>query len=903
MDSLPTTVARGSSERDQATGEVDAIPVLEARDTSGMTSKLVLSYAERRGGPEAVKEILRRGGLADREEEFRDEGSWFSYGAKMRLFDATAKVFEDPRVMRRVGESALELSVGDGLKSALRALGTPGLVYRNIVRANAKFSTVQGMELAELGRDHAHVRFVDLAGVGFNQLDCDYTAGLLSCVPALFGQSLGRVSHPVCGVTGGEACVYDISWSRHFSPLHVLLGAGAASIVAVGSAALFAPDLVPAGLGVAALFGGASTWRMRRETRLRWDQLERDARENLEFGERLAASLQDLAGELRLEELLDKITRNAQSAAGGKEYALLVEEDGHHRCLGSSGLPVSTIAALERWLARPGGRLTEAVLIDDVSLAGELAPIALQESMPLGSICAVPLAYRGSTLGALVALAPQRRTFLPRDIDLLRSYAVQATIALVNARLFEAQERLAARDSLTGLLNRRELHEHVTREIERCRRQGGGFSLVLVDLDGFKLVNDTGGHSAGDEVLRHVAGALERSTRGSDVAFRMGGDEFALLLGGARDDPGAIGAAERACAAIAEADGRVKASYGVAHWPEDGPDDDAVLAAADLRLYAMKNARGRRAERTSEAAELSPCCLGRAERVAVLSRLSRRLANVDDPGEVVKVAGEELGSGFSCYRPSVAAGPVEQSGSSMPIRVGGRVWGALHLAPTQHDVRDEDRLLLDAAVAQIGLALQLGELLERVERTFTNTVAVLSGALEAKDAYTAAHTREVAGLAERVGARVGLSGQELRNLGHAALLHDIGKIAIRGDVLNKPGPLTENEFHEIKQHTLTGVRMLERVDELGAVLPLIRSAHERWDGSGYPDRIGGEEIPLGARVICACDAFHAMVSDRPYRSALPFADAVAEMRRCAGSQFDPVVVDALLAELEADAPA
>ena len=187
--------------------------------------------------------------------------------------------------------------------------------------------------------------------------------------------------------------------------------------------------------------------------------------------------------------------------------------------------------------------------------------------------------------------------------------------------------------------------------------------------------------------------------------------------------------------------------------------------------------------------------------------------------EVVEVAGEELRSGFSRYAPRVDAGSVEQSGSSLPIQVGGRVWGALNLDPTEHEVSDEDRLLLDAAVAQIGLALQLGELLERVERTFTDTVAVLSGALEAKDAYTAAHTREVADLVERVGVRLGVSGQELRNLAHAALLHDIGKIAIRGEVLNKPGPLTDDEFEEIKQHTVTGVRMLERVEELGAVLP------------------------------------------------------------------------------------
>jgi diguanylate cyclase (GGDEF)-like protein/putative nucleotidyltransferase with HDIG domain len=903
MESLPTTAPAGRSEPHAIADASGRIPVLEARETSGMTSKLVLAYAEKQGGPEAVERILRHCGLEGREAELRNEGSWFSYDAKLRLFEAAAVVLEDPRVMRRVGESALELSVGEGLKAALRALGTPGLVYRNIVRANAKFSTVQGMELVEIGRDHARVRFVDLAGVGFHQLDCDYTAGLLSCVPVLFGQPVGRISHPVCGVAGGEDCIYDISWSRHFSPMHTLLGAGAASILAVGSAALFAPALVPAGLGIAATAGATSAWRLRRATRSRWDQLEREAREHLELAERLAASLQDLAGELRLEELLEKITHNAQSAVGGKEYALLVEDGGEHRCLGSSGLPPATVAALERWLARPGGRLTEPMLVDDVGVVEELEAIGLQESMPLRSICAVPLSFSGRTLGALVALAPQRRTFLPRDVDLLRSYGVQAAIALANARLFEMQERLAARDPLTGLLNRRELHEHLSREIHRSRRKGEGFSLVILDLDGFKLVNDTNGHSAGDEVLRAVADALEQSTRGSDVAFRMGGDEFALLLTGAHDHRTVVSAAERACAAITDADGRVSASYGLARWPADGPDDDAVLVAADIRLYAMKAARGRRAAAAGETAEIPDCCPRRSARVAVLSRLSRRLAQVEEPREVIEIATQELAKGFPCYMVTIVdkgdGDELEAAGWSLPIHAGGRPWGTLNLVSSEHDVHDEDQLLFDAAVAQIGLALQLGELLGRVERTFTDTVAVLSGALEAKDAYTAAHTREVADLAERVGARLGMCGSELRNLTHAALLHDIGKIAIRGEVLNKPEPLTDAEFGEIKQHTLTGVRMLERVDELGAVLPLIRSAHERWDGSGYPDRIGGETIPLGARVICACDAFHAMVSDRPYRSALPIVEAVDEMRRCAGTQFDPVVVDALLAELGA----
>lgn len=897
MDSLTTTMAPPTGGPDAATEGVDAIQVLEPQETSGMTSKLVLAYVERQGGEAAVKEMLARCGLEHREQSLRNESSWFSFEAKIQLFEAAAEVLGDPQVMRRVGESALELSVADGLKAALRALGTPGLVFRNVVRANAKFNAVHGMELDEIGRDHARVRFTDLAGVGFHQLDCDYTAGLLSCVPALFGQPLARISHPVCGVTGSDACVYDVSWSKHFSPLRMLLGAGAASVLAVGAAALIAPALVPAGLGVAAAAGGASAWRMHRAARLRWDQLEREAREHLELGERLAASLQDLAGELRLEELLEKITHNAQSAVGGKEYALLVEDDGKYRCLGSSGLPIATLAALERWLARPRGRLTEPMLVDDVGLVTELAPIGLQETMPLRSICAVPLSYRGRTLGALVALAPPRRSFLPRDVDLLRSYAVQAAIALVNARLFELQERLAARDSLTGLLNRRELHEHLCREIDRCHRHGGGFSLVLLDLDGFKLVNDTGGHSAGDEVLRRVAQALEGSTRGSDVAFRMGGDEFALLLTG-QDESAGVGAAERACEAIAEADGRVTASYGVARWPRDGHDDDAILAAADVRLYAMKGARGRRAGIRKASDEVPSCCLSRSERVAVISRLSRRLARVNDAREVIRVATEELESGFGCYEPSLAEiGPDTNSTSSLPIHVGDQIWGSLSLGPAGHDFHDEDRMLLEAAVAQIGLALQVSELLERVERTFTDTVAVLSDALEAKDAYTAAHTREVADLAERVANRLGMPVAELRNVVHAALLHDIGKIAIRSEILNKPGPLSDEEFGEIQQHALAGVHMLERIEELGSVLPLIRSSHERWDGTGYPDRIEGQAIPLGARVICACDAFHAMVSDRPYGRARPVAEAIEEMRRCAGAQFDPAVVEALLAEL------
>jgi putative nucleotidyltransferase with HDIG domain len=309
------------------------------------------------------------------------------------------------------------------------------------------------------------------------------------------------------------------------------------------------------------------------------------------------------------------------------------------------------------------------------------------------------------------------------------------------------------------------------------------------------------------------------------------------------------------------------------------------------------------------------------QRLALVSRLSERLAPLRDPVEIAEAAVEELRDSFGgCAvrilriddegtpRPLVAEAdrppaPIEAPGSklSLPIRVGTEIWGVLNVNSNGEGSLDEDdSLLMDTVTAQIGSALQVGALLERVERTFTDTVSVLSDALEAKDVYTAAHTREVADLSERVGIRLGMRPDELRTLRYAALLHDIGKIAVRGEVLNKPGPLTDEEFDQIRLHTVTGARMLERVEQLRAVLPLIRFAHERWDGAGYPDGIAKEEIPLGARVICVCDAFHAMVSDRPYRAALPFEQAVAELRRCSGTQFDPAVVEALLAEIGPD---
>ena len=196
-----------------------------------------------------------------------------------------------------------------------------------------------------------------------------------------------------------------------------------------------------------------------------------------------------------------------------------------------------------------------------------------------------------------------------------------------------------------------------------------------------------------------------------------------------------------------------------------------------------------------------------------------------------------------------------------------------------------------------GRCLRLLGIIEQLERAYLGTAPALVAALEAKDAYTAEHARSVVEQAERVGRRLGLDDAALRDLRFAAVFHDIGKIAVPEAILAKPGPLTSEEREVMERHTIAGEQILAPVEFLTGVRVLVRHEHERWDGAGYPDKLAGEAIPLGSRIILACDALHAMTSDRPYRSALPLDEAIAELRRHAGTQFDPRVVEALLGVL------
>jgi putative nucleotidyltransferase with HDIG domain len=235
---------------------------------------------------------------------------------------------------------------------------------------------------------------------------------------------------------------------------------------------------------------------------------------------------------------------------------------------------------------------------------------------------------------------------------------------------------------------------------------------------------------------------------------------------------------------------------------------------------------------------------------------------------------------------------------SVAVMVDGAVWGVLNIEAVEADALNEaDAVLVEAIAASLGAALHRAELIADIERSFTTTLAVVTSTVEAKDDYTACHGDDVAALAERVALRMGLDVKQAREVHYAAMLHDVGKIAVPSEILCKQGPLTEDEWVVMRSHTVVGAELVERIDAFAHLAPAIRSSHERIDGSGYPDGLAGAEIPLAARIVAACDTYDAIVTDRPYRAKRTSEQAREELLRVSGSQLDERIVGVLLEEL------
>ncbi len=213
-------------------------------------------------------------------------------------------------------------------------------------------------------------------------------------------------------------------------------------------------------------------------------------------------------------------------------------------------------------------------------------------------------------------------------------------------------------------------------------------------------------------------------------------------------------------------------------------------------------------------------------------------------------------------------------------------------------------LMLPLAGLLFVFALERGARMRQaieLSRAYRGTTLLLCDVLEVDDEYTGFHSRSVVSLSVAVADGMGLSSQQRRNVEFGALLHDVGKIAVPKEIINKPGPLTDDEWLVIKTHTIEGQRMLDRVGGLlSDVGRIVRSSHEKWDGSGYPDGLVADQIPVESAIVSCCDAFNAMTTDRSYRAAMSLDEAIDELLRNAGTQFSPAVVDALIGILRAD---
>ncbi len=239
------------------------------------------------------------------------------------------------------------------------------------------------------------------------------------------------------------------------------------------------------------------------------------------------------------------------------------------------------------------------------------------------------------------------------------------------------------------------------------------------------------------------------------------------------------------------------------------------------------------------------------------------------------------------------SGFVTRNMISVPLRTKDKLIGVLQALNKRDELFDSrDMELLTALSNQVAVAIENARLYGELRETFYATVHALAETIEKRDPYTAGHTKRVMSYSLAIGRTMGLSKDEITNLKLAAILHDIGKIGIRDNVLLKDEKLNSDEFNTIMMHTMYGAEILNHVKQLKNVVPGVKGHHEKYDGSGYPDRLKGEEIPVTARIIAVADTFDAMTTDRPYRKGLSFDAAFDELKKHAQEQFDPKVVEA-----------
>ena len=519
------------------------------------------------------------------------------------------------------------------------------------------------------------------------------------------------------------------------------------------------------------------------------------------------------------------------------------------------------------------------------------------------SLAVVPLRYGPRVTGAIAISKLGLNQFDEDDVRLLEVLAGHASVALENARLYQQQRREA--ESAKALLA-------FADEVSRA----GSFEEICtrtVETATTLFATERASLWLGDECAARVGellwdGTVAALAEGDGVHGRLVLDVAEL------DEPG-----KRLLASFAY-QASVAMQKARLYWKQ--------LEAAEIANALLD------ASRELATAESPEDVLGRAAevtcRVLGTERAALWIQEEHEPGDLVgrasfgyppeqdPAAGRRF-PGALAHQWLVRDTPFVLEPSDLadmpgvpedtriarfvvaPLKLeGGRV-GALTATIGERVIDARELRLLAGLAHQAKLAIENAEHYDNLERTFVSTVASLANALEANDEYTSSHARWITDMSLLVGRDLKLDRDAMKRLEFGALFHDIGKIGIPSEILQKAGPLTDEEFEIIKQHPELGEKILAPIERLADVRPIVRACHERWDGLGYPDGKSGQEIPIEARIVLVCDAFHAMTTDRPYRKALAAEEAVSRLREAAGSQFDPTVVEAFTRLFESGA--
>ncbi|MDP9161792.1 MAG: diguanylate cyclase [Acidobacteriota bacterium] len=476
----------------------------------------------------------------------------------------------------------------------------------------------------------------------------------------------------------------------------------------------------------------------------------------------------------------------------------------------------------------------------ETALVQTTADTQLQGILPDSrAVLCIPIAYTDSLLGVLNVESREQGAFSPQDVLIMNTLADLLATALHNSFVFQKLQQQSITDGLTGIKTRRFFWESLSSEWKRASRSGRPFSIVLLDLDKFKEVNDSLGHLEGDLVLARVGRLLEQKCRQSNVVARYGGDEFIILMPETGMEQAQI-LAERLRLWLATDpmldEHKITGSFGVASFPVHGFSAEDIIRVADAGMYVSKHAGGNR----------------------------------------VSVA-EEFTN--------------DEVGASQRLLVSGYIEGFLQREHTSDEQLDE---LVTTLRKLCG-----GDQNCNVQ-VLRESIEALAHMAESREIYGAGHGDLVGRYCEIMARALRLTAAEISDLVYAARIHDVGKIFVEERVLNKPGPLTEQEFAKLKAHTRLGAAIVAALPESGLVQKAIEGHHEAFDGTGYPAGLRGEEIPLWARIVAIADVYANMVSERSYGALKGPEQALAELNKLSGVRLDGMLVRILIRELRAE---